>query len=596
MEYKVNILDKSYTSFEFINDKETLTLSLDDIDNFKQFRFFHGDIVVYDKEYKDILAIKESNIKKQRIVGVLKISTRMIYGLNNRKNSYYIFEPIDKHFPTFLVATNDKKLIKENKYQYIVIKFNRWNLTSKLPHGNLIKVLGEVGKESVEYLKILEHYEIDQRKLKLNKKYKINQKSTIYDVFTKNELEKYIDYRDTYTVAVDPKGCLDIDDALSYEFKDNQHIIGIHIADVSSYVDKLDLYYFIKKKFFTVYCPHKKFNIFPNILADHLFSLKYNKDRLAMSVFIYLDEEFKMINYKVTNTIIKLNRTMTYEKSNNLIKSGEKNMKNIFEISKKIRSLLSEEHIELPTEYDSHNMIENYMLLANKLTAEYLIKNNKNPILRIHNEPKFQMDLGECQIKNQEVLNFLNYYQLECAVYKKYNPEIDYNYYHYGLNLKYYTHFTSPIRRIIDILIHLQVKEVVTNKSSDILTKLQIECEKVNEQQKKDKKMYREIETINIINNKLNKETYKSYVIDFKENQVSLYIPELKHLYRKNLYDKRLLSILNFEKTDNKIRVTNINTKTHIEFKKYQQIPVRILKNINKLDILFTNIDLMICL
>ena len=121
-----------------------------------------------------------------------------------------------------------------------------------------------------------------------------------------------------------------------------------------------------------------------------------------------------MIKYEIKNTIVKLNRTMTYEKSNNLIKASEKNnMKQLFEVSKKLRTILNEKETELPTDYDSHNMIETFMLMANKLTAEYLIENKKNPILRVHNEPKHQMDLGECHLKQQEVLNFLNYYKVE---------------------------------------------------------------------------------------------------------------------------------------------------------------------------------------
>ena len=506
----------------------------------------------------------------------------MIYGLNNRKNPYYICRPVDRTLPNFLVAVNDKKIINSNKHHYIIFEYNNWK--QKLPYGALVKVIGEVGKQDVEYEKILNHYNIFQKKLTLHKKYKVKQNSTIYDLTTKEELKEYENITDKYTIAIDPKGCLDIDDALSYEYKNEEHIIGIHIADVSFWVGKLDLYKFIENRFFTVYCPHKKFNVFPNVLSDNLFSLKYNKDRLAMTLYIYLDENYDFKRYEVKKSIVKLTKTMTYNKANNLIKSKDKKLTTMFDISKSIKKYLGGGDIE--DNYDSHNMIENYMLIANKLIAEFLIKNDKKPIMRIHNEPKFQMDLKDCDIQNKDTLNFLNYYQMECAVYKRYNPENDYNYYHYGLNLKYYSHFTSPIRRIVDIMIHLQVKEVLSNKDSKILKKLEVDIEKVNTQQKKDKKMYRELEKINIINNKLRNNEYESYIIDIKSNKISIFIPELKHLYRKQLFNKKLLSMLKQEVTDDKIIIRNINNNSTIEFHKYQKLNVKLNKNINELDVI----------
>jgi hypothetical protein len=105
--------------------------------------------------------------------------------------------------------------------------------------------------------------------------------------------------------------------------------------------------------------------------------------------------------------------------------------------------------------------------------------------------------------------------------------------------------------------------------------------------------MYREMDTINIINNKLTKEEYDSYIIDFKDNQISLYIPELKHLYRKKLYDNKLLSLLDFNVTKEEITIKNINTNLHIKFNKYQNIKVKLNKKVNNLDVEFKNIDLM---
>ena len=575
MEYKVNILDKSYNSFEFINENDILTLSLDDIDNFKKFRFFHNDIIIFDKEQKIILGIKENNIKNKRIVGTLKVSNHIIYGLNNNKNPYYIFEPLEKYYPNFLVSINDKKIINSNKYQHIIIKFNRW--IQKLPHGECIKILGKVGEELVEYNKILNYYDIDQRKLKLNRKFNIKGNTKLFDIINEEDIKDYEDIRDKYIISIDPKGSKDIDDALSYEYIDNQHIIGVHIADVSFWVNKLDLYYFIQKKFSTIYCPHKKFNIFPDVLSDHLFSLKCKQDRLAMSIFIHFDENYDIKKYEIKKTIIKVSKNMTYEQANKLVNSNN-TLSKMFEISKHIFSNSN-------NDYDSHNMIENYMLISNKLIAEHLIKNDKNPILRVHNKPKFKLNLNDCPIKNQEVLNFLKYYQMSSAIYMKYNRENEYNYYHYGLDLKYYTHFTSPIRRIIDIVIHFQLKEILDNKDSVELEKIKLNCENINKEQKIKKKMGRDLETINVINNKLINKTYDSYIIDFKNNQLSIYIPELKYLYRKKLYNKKLLNLIEFKITSEKIIMKNINTNRQITFQKYQNLKVKLSKNVNEIDI-----------
>jgi exoribonuclease R len=583
MEYIVNILDNLYSSFEFISSTETLLLTCNDIINFKQKKFFHGDKLIYDKKNKIILDIKESNINKELIVGTLHISNNMIYGLNSRKNPYYLFKPMKKVYPTFMVAINDKKIISKKLSQHILVKYDRWE--DKLPHGQLVKILGDVGTPEAEYNRILNYYKINQRKKILNKKYKIKGNTKLFELVNNKELLDYEDNRDLYIVSVDPKNCRDIDDAISYEYKDNQHVIGIHIADVSFWLDKLDLYSYMKDMFFTVYCPHKKFNIFPDVLSDHLFSLKAGQDRLAISIFIYLNDSYKMEKYEIKKSIIKLKKNLTYEKVNKEIQKKNSLLGKLFTISKDITKILGGEKIKIEEKYDSHQMIENYMLLANKLTAEYLIKNNKNPILRVHNEPKYMINLTECPIKNQEVLNFMKYYQMECAIYKNYESETNYNYYHYGLDLQYYTHFTSPIRRYVDIITHLKLKQIIGGENN-MLNKMNYNCEKINQQQKIHKKMYRDLECINIINNKIVNKTYESYIIDIKENVLTLYIPEIKCLYRKTLYDKKLFSIMDFKITQNGIYIQNKNTKKELNIQLYTIEKVKLLKKINELDVI----------
>jgi ribonuclease R len=520
--------------------------------------------------------------KIHNIVGILKVNNKIIYGLNSKKNPYYIFDPIDKNLSKYLVALNDKKLINRNKELYVVINFNE-HAKFKYPTGIIKEIIGEVGIEKVEYEKILKYYNVNQKKLKLDKIYNIKGNTKLFDIIEKEDIKDYKDIRDKTIISIDPKGSLDIDDALSYEFIDNTHIIGIHIADVSFWFSKINLYKYVKDKFFTIYCPNKKFNIFPNVLSDHLFSLKAKQDRLALSLFIHLDKNYNIINYNIQKSIINVNKNMTYEQANKKINKKSGNIYELFQLSK---LFFKEKEY---TNYDSHNMIEKYMLLTNKYVSEYLILFKKKFPLRVHKEPSFQYNISKYNIDNKEVINFLKYYQMESAVYKEYNNKyIDY--YHYGLQLKYYTHFTSPIRRFIDIIVHLKVKEILDNKNYN---KFPIDYEKVNNQEKRNKKMYRELQSLDIIYHKLHKEIYVGYIIDFEYNLLNIYIPEIKFLYRKKIIDKKLLDINDFKLLNDKIIIKNKINNKEVIFKKLQTINIILYKNNNKLLLtLSDNMDL----
>ena len=507
----------------------------------------------------------------KNIVGILQVTHKIIYGLNSKKNPYFLFEPIDKTLTKFLVALNDKKLINNNKYLYIVIKYNE-SERFKYPTGIIQEILGEVGKEKVEYKKILKYYNVNQKKLKLDKIYNVKGNTKLFDIIDIENLNNYLDIRDKTIISIDPKGSLDIDDALSYEFINNQHVVGIHIADVSFWLEKLNLYKYVKDKFFTIYCPNEKFNIFPNVLSDHLFSLKAKQDRLALSLFVSFNEEYKIQKYEVKKTIIKVNKNMTYVQANKKInKNG--NIKSLYEISK---NLYKNKYIE---NYDSHIMVEKYMILTNQLISEYLILFNKKFPLRIHKTPSFSFDISDYNIDNQEVINFLKYYQMESAIYKEYNFKNN-NYYHYGLRLKYYTHFTSPIRRYIDIIIHLKVKEILDNKKS---IKIKLNYNKINQQEKLNKKMYRELESLDIIYHKLEKKKYVGYIIDIDINELKIYIPELKYLYKKKLFDKKLLETLEFIIINDNLIITKKHDSTTIKYHKLQKLNIILERNKNEL-------------
>ena len=570
--YKVKINDRKYQSIHLIpirTKDEILELKLSD---FKNRKFFHDDIVTYDKLTRNISIVKTS-IKRKWIFGCIEITDRVIQKFNSKKQPYYKFTPFDKEYPQFLVTCNKIKQI--GKY-YIYIKYNTW--TKTLPYGQCKKIVGPQGDENTEYERLLYKYKINQRPKKVD----IKQTSDIWSLVNKDEVTHYKDYTNIYTIAIDPVGCQDIDDAISYEYNNTtqQHEVGIHIADVSYWVEKLDLYKYLND-FFTIYCPNKKINLFPDILSDNLMSLKRGKERLAMTLSITLDNNFNILSTDIHNSIVKLNKTMTYEKANNIIKSKQdKRLLTLFEISKTLYDNVTED-------FDTHNLIENFMIFANEKVAKWLIDNGSLSYMRTHNDTKQKINVSTLDICDK-TKKFLHIFQMECAKYVKYTSGENTSYYHHGLKLETYTHFTSPIRRTIDILIHMDIKKILYKKQYPELT-----FPEINDFQKSTRRMYRDIEIVKMINNDLTDEPINGYVIDYDKNQLSIYIPRYNHLYTKKLYNDIALQNVSFITDDNKIIIQSNIIDKSITIEKYKCIEFTIFKTINELDIIFTKYNFL---
>lgn len=567
--YKVSI-EKNYQKISFISKDKIFNIKQDIL---KKYKFFHNDIVNYDPENLKVKVI-ESNIKKQTIIGILTINNKMIYGFNSKKNPYYLFKPLKNCYPIFYVAINDKKLKNQNGKYYITVQYNDW--TKKIPSASMKKFIGLIGQKDNEIQKLLYYYDIDTRFYKLREKIKHSQ--TIYEIFNENDL-KNITKSDLKIFSVDPIGSRDIDDALSIQYKDNHKIIGVHIADVSSWFFKFKLDYFIKdNRFFTVYLKDKKFNLFPNILADNLMSLIEKKDRLALSLYITFDENNQIIDYHFENNIINVEKNFSYEKFNKIIHK-HKHFKDLFELSKLLN--LGQQ----TNDFDSHNMIENYMILANKLTAEYLIKNKKQPILRSHKESKYNIDFNT--IQNDKLKHFLKIFQTKSAEYVSYNENTDFNYYHFGLNLNLYAHFTSPIRRVVDIINHIMIKQCIFNNYNSY----EIDVEKVNVVNKNLRKLDRELNEIENIENILN-DNLDAYLVDYKKNFLYMYVPSINYYFKKKIYkNEDLLKKLEFYMDEKEIKI--INKNNFIKLQKFfsYKISIKKLLNSNEFYYQFINID-----
>ena len=493
------------------------------------------------------------------MLGIIHLNAKLIYGLNNKKNPYYKVEPFRNNEKNYLVAINDKKLINSNKKYYVLFKPNAESEEERMPKSKLIKIIGEVGQKNAELEKFLYYHKINQTK----HNFKHKQTKNIYDIIDKEEISNYKDLTDLYTVAIDPPGCKDIDDAMSYEYT-NCHNVYVHISDVSFWVKKYKLEEYINKQKFTFYSYNKNYNIFPKFFSENLFSLCYNQERLAFTLHMKFDENYTLISSEFLLSIVKVNKTMTYKKAENIVNQND-NLKMLFDISKTL----------FPTDgdFDFHNVIENYMVMTNKLSAEFLIKHSQDVILRKHSIKTRETPTFE----NQQLKTFMKFYFMESAVYDKYTEGNDY--YHNGLDLEYYCHFTSPIRRVVDIDTHLKMKKILHNDTFEI----NLDCEKINEENKRFKKAYRDFEKINkLFNAKLN-ENYTAHIIDIncsKDNRIRVYIPELGITETIKLFSEKMLgNVYEATRTDNMLEITNKETNEVSKYYQYSSINIKILKS-----------------
>ena len=325
-------------------------------------------------------------------------------------------------------------------------------------------------------------------------KYNINMK-----ILKKKEIEiKNIDDKilDEIIFSIDPLGCKDIDDALHVKKKENGYELGIHIADVSYYIDedsKLDNQ--IKNRLTSIYIDgYKQINMLPNNLSTDLISLLPNQIRRVFSVIFDIDNNGIIKNIKYEKNVIKSKNAFTYEEIDNIFKDKNHNLKEILlakEITEKIKG----------EEVDSHTMIETLMVLTTEKVAKEICKNYpKEALIRVHSgENKdlfFNTDKGKY---NKDLLNHIRILSFKSAEYKTCkeinNEEIK----KLKLNIKYYTHFTSPIRRYADIIVHRMLysiikKEKYNKDNSEI-------CKRMNDINKKIKEAEREFNKIKILKN-----------------------------------------------------------------------------------------------
>ena len=460
----------------------------------------NGDIVkvyVYAKNKgrkKDGEVVEILQRAKMDFTGIVNLSDRFAFFIpDDRKMLHDIFIPIDS-----LKGAKDK--------DKAIARIVDWPEDAKNPIGEITHVLGKQGENNAEMNAILADYgfplafpdEVEK------------QAEAIEETILAEEIAKRRDFRKILTFTIDPADAKDFDDAISFRKLDNGNIeVGVHIADVSHYVKQgtaLDKEAFERGT--SVYLVDRVIPMLPERLSNGLCSLRPNEDKLCFSAVFELDQEANVVEQWFGKTIIHSDTRFSYEDAQEILenKTGKhsEELLKLNELAYILRErkfkhgAISFESVEVKfnlDEYgkplgvyakerkDAHKLIEDYMLLANKKVAEFIAKKGKGKqkltfVYRSHDSPKedallsfsqfalkfgYKIDISSGREtakslnflmadvegkKEQNVLTKLAIRSMAKAVYttKKHS--------HYGLAFDYYTHFTSPIRRYPDVMVH----------------------------------------------------------------------------------------------------------------------------------------------
>ena len=444
---------------------------------------------------------KRKNFEGQ-IIKVIKRKREEIVGTLKKSNSFYFVKPDDPgiHRDIYIDISHLKGAKKGDK---VIVSNLFWNTSMLNPEAEIIEVIGESGLEETEAIAIAREF---------NLPYKFPDKviaeaDKIESEISPDEINRRVDFRHENVFTIDPEDAKDFDDALSVkELENGNYLIGIHIADVSHYVkNNTQLDKNALKRGNSVYFVGQVIPMLPEKLSNNLCSLVLAKDRLTYSVIVELTQRGKIVKYDIKKSVINSKRRFTYDEVQEIIETGKGDfakeiicLNNIARVLRKKR--FREGGIEFftpeikfrlddegkPTEIfkkeikESNMLVEEFMLFANKTVAHHIGSPEKTArpfIYRIHDLPdkekiyefaRFLKSLGYTfdpnsasqtlqfmnlmeQIKNTEeeaLINELAIRSMAKAIYSVNNIG------HYGLGFKYYTHFTSPIRRYSDLIVH----------------------------------------------------------------------------------------------------------------------------------------------
>ncbi len=451
-----------------------------------------------------LFAIRKKQQVEGEVIEIVERAKSTFVGTISKSRNFAFFIPTGKvGFDLFIP---NEKLNGAEDGQKAIAKITEWPTNAKNPFGEIIEVLGNVGDNNAEMHAILAEFDLPLRfpenVLKAAEK--------IPDEISAEEISNRLDMRGVTTFTIDPKDAKDFDDALSLRKLENGlWEVGVHIADVSHYVIPgtiLDDEAYERAT--SVYLVDRVVPMLPEKLSNGVCSLRPNEDKLCFSAIFQLDDDSQIHHQWFGRTVIHSDKRFAYEDAQAIIETGEGELKDevltLHKLAIKLREArfkhgsIAFERVEVKFDIDengkplsvyfkeakeSNQLVEEFMLLANKKVAEFIGKpeEKKTPrtfVYRIHDKPDpeklmnfnhfvhkfgYGLQLGtpgqisksmnqlmtNVRGKNeQNVIETLAIRTMAKAAYSTRNIG------HYGLSFEYYTHFTSPIRRYPDVMAH----------------------------------------------------------------------------------------------------------------------------------------------
>lgn len=475
---------------------------------------FHGDQVEV-----TIKAAPDGKRREGKIVRILSHGTTRLVGYFQKNKNFGFVIPDNQRFikDVFVPLERSKGAVTGHK---VVVELTKYGGENKKPEGKIVEILGHINDPGTDIMSIVKGYDLP---VEFPEKV-LNQAERVAKDVSTADMAGRMDIRDWQMVTIDGEDAKDLDDAISLTKEGENYKLGVHIADVTNYVqEKSALDREAYKRGTSVYLVDRVIPMLPHILSNGICSLNAGEDRLALSCIMTINDKGNVVDYKIAETVICVDRRMTYTSVKRILEEQDEEeckkyeeLVPMFQMMEKLAGILREKRkkrgsidfdfpetkivldengkpLELKP-YDRNvatKIIEDFMLLANETVAEHYFWQEIPFVYRTHEQPdeeKIQklaifinnfghsMHIANNAVRPKEIQKLLAKVEgtaeeamisrlaLRSMKQAKYTPE---NTGHFGLATTYYCHFTSPIRRYPDLQIHRIIKEDLRGRMNE---------------------------------------------------------------------------------------------------------------------------------